>query len=159
MAQATEAQINLIKKLVGEKDTTAIQPILDVCRDTATNRPQEFTKENASALINLLLEQPFKSAEVPEGMHKFGGVIFKVQVAVHGSGRKYAKALQEDGNGGWAFEFVSGAINNLSQETLLSLEEAKEFGALYGTCCVCGRTLTNEESIAAGIGPICAEKF
>jgi hypothetical protein len=36
---------------------------------------------------------------------------------------------------------------------------AKAFGKAWGVCSVCHRTLTNDESIALGIGPICAEKF
>ena len=33
------------------------------------------------------------------------------------------------------------------------------YGQLIGKCGVCGRTLTDPESIAAGIGPICAGRF
>ena len=33
------------------------------------------------------------------------------------------------------------------------------FGKLTGSCCICGRTLTNEESVIRGIGPICAQRF
>jgi hypothetical protein len=40
----------------------------------------------------------------------------------------------------------------------MTVEEAKAFGLLYGRCIVCGRTLTDEKSIADGIGPICAAK-
>lgn len=94
-----------------------------------------------------------------EGMHRLDGRIYKVQRAVHGSGHLYAKRLVEDGDGGWTFEYAAGAIRNLSESTRMTLEEAKEFGTLYGTCCVCGRTLTDENSIAAGIGPVCAGKF
>lgn len=36
---------------------------------------------------------------------------------------------------------------------------AVEYGHRTGSCCICGRTLTDPESIAAGIGPICAGKF
>jgi len=36
------------------------------------------------------------------------------------------------------------------------LEEMKLYGRRTGNCCLCGRTLTNESSIEAGIGPICA---
>jgi len=60
---------------------------------------------------------------------------------------------------GATFEYASGAMRWLDGAWKMSLEEAKKFGALYGTCCVCGRTLTDEKSIAAGIGPVCAEKF
>ena len=33
------------------------------------------------------------------------------------------------------------------------------YGRKIGRCGVCGRTLTDEESRAAGIGPVCAGKF
>lgn len=33
------------------------------------------------------------------------------------------------------------------------------YGKRYGECCVCGRDLTDGESINRGIGPICAEKY
>lgn len=36
---------------------------------------------------------------------------------------------------------------------------AVEFGHRTGSCCVCARTLTDPESIAKGIGPICEAKF
>ena len=36
---------------------------------------------------------------------------------------------------------------------------AVAYGRRTGECCICGRELTNKESIELGIGPICAEKF
>lgn len=39
------------------------------------------------------------------------------------------------------------------------LEAAKRYGRESGICCSCGADLTNEDSIAAGIGPICAGRF
>lgn len=99
--------------------------------------------------------------ELTEGMWILGdwytGRIFKVQRAVHGSGNLYAKELIA---GTGEFDYVPGIANQLVTEGRpMTLEEAKAYGALYGTCCVCGRTLTNETSIAAGIGPVCASKF
>lgn len=88
-----------------------------------------------------------------EGMHKLGDRIFKVQTSQQ-SGREYAKELIDG-----SFEYTAGAIRLLSAETKMSLEDAKAYGKLYGTCCVCARTLTRETSIEAGIGPICAGKF
>ena len=38
-------------------------------------------------------------------------------------------------------------------------EAAREYGLETGSCCMCNRTLTNPDSIAAGIGPICAERW
>lgn len=39
------------------------------------------------------------------------------------------------------------------------LATAIKFGRASGRCCSCGRDLTDPDSIAAGIGPICATKF
>lgn len=104
------------------------------------------------------------------GMYRQDGVIYKVQKAVHGSGHLYAKRLvlsgyATDDNGGPTvgttahFEYAAGMIRKLYAEDRMTLEQAKEFGALYGTCCVCGRTLTNETSIEAGIGPVCGNRI
>lgn len=93
--------------------------------------------------------------EVTEGMYRTSeGRIFKVQRAVHGSGNLYAKELLGSGDS-WRFEYAQGAVRKLKIEDKLTLEQAREFGALYGTCMVCGRTLTDEVSISHGIGPIC----
>lgn len=115
-----------------------------------------------------------------DGMYRVPrtGEIFKVQFnKAQGDGRRlYAKKMvgySDDGmiEGGWLagrepidgleirFEYAAGAMKWLDASWKMTLEEAKAFGALYGTCCVCGRTLTDERSIAAGIGPICANKF
>jgi hypothetical protein len=98
-----------------------------------------------------------QTPEVTEGMYQVGDTIYKVQKAVHGSGRLYAKVLMER-NGAWKFEMAKGMVFKLKASDKLSLEAAKAFGQLYGVCCCCGATLTDENSIAEGIGPICASK-
>lgn len=100
-------------------------------------------------------------APITDGMYRKDGIIYKVQAAVHGSGNLYAKQLVKDdySRSGWRFEYVAGAVRKLLLADKMTLEQAKEFGALYGTCCVCGRTLTDETSIEMGIGPICAGRF
>lgn len=35
----------------------------------------------------------------------------------------------------------------------------RSYGCITGQCCFCGRTLTRHESIVAGYGPICAERY
>lgn len=178
MNTATPAQIALINKLKGERDISMNSARLsgEVALDTGRDlwRQGLFTRDMASRVINVLTACPKKAAPTPsEGMHKFGGVIFKVLRAVNGSGHLYAKALvwkpcdeplcdEYHGCapvGRWGFEYVQGAVNNLSEATRLDADEAAEFGQLYGVCCVCGRTLTDEESIARGIGPVCLGKL
>jgi hypothetical protein len=128
----------------------------------ATNAAERAHEDAEAARV------PTRRAPADEGMYRKDGVIYKVQIAVHGSGKPYAKRLefvegQDMGDSGlrgtWHFVYDRGAVRELGPEHRLTLEQAKEFGALYGTCCVCGRTLTDEKSIAAGIGPVCAGKF
>lgn len=160
---ASDAQIKFINSLKGQfdpNDAASVEAIeaLELGRDLW--RAGAFDKSAASAVIDALKAAPRltpqRDTEPPEGMHLLDGVIHKVQRS--GTGNLYAKALLEDG-GDWVFEYIPGAIKNLSEATVMDLEQAKEFGALYGTCCVCSRTLTNEESIEAGIGPVCAGRF
>lgn len=55
-----------------------------------------------------------------------------------------------------SFEYEQGAMRKISAANRLTKEQAKAFGALYGTCVFCARTLTDERSIDAGYGPTCA---
>lgn len=99
--------------------------------------------------------------EIEDGMYILDGVIYKVQHAVHGSGKQYAKRLvppTQEGDRA-TFEYAPGMVRKLRPEHRMTMDQAREFGALYGTCCQCGRVLTNEDSIEAGIGPICAGKL
>lgn len=183
MNTVTEAQVNFIKRLQSERrweDIPALEQQVENARRSW--KQGQFSKRDASLLIhNLDLAHRREVAPVIEevsieGMHRLDGQIYKVQVAVHGSGRPYAKVLMTEQVGTCGgcekcdgedlcpayesrFEYAAGIVRRLSLETRLSLDEAKEFGAVYGVCCVCSRTLTNEESIAAGIGPVCAGKF
>lgn len=106
--------------------------------------------------------EPVRKVVTEDGMYKYKDDIYKVQMAVHGSGKLYAKKLvavdTDSIKGGvpkFKFEYAPGAMLLLNADMKLSLEDAMEFGRLYGACCVCGRTLTNELSIHLGIGPVC----
>lgn len=142
--------------------------------------PETLTRTQASEEINRLKVLPRGDAEslpdpaarvlkvAEEGMYRTpDGDIYKVQLAIHGSGRPYAKRMvevakpQKVAHGVRTHEFVfeSGALSKLTADMKMTLEQAKEWGALYGTCCRCGITLTNEESIARGLGPICADRW
>jgi hypothetical protein len=97
--------------------------------------------------------------KLTDGMYKDpDGVIYKVQRALNGSGHLYAKRLVI-GEGSGTFEYERGAISRLRLEWRMTVEEAAAFGRLYGWCCVCGRPLTDEQSIERGIGPVCAGRL
>jgi len=99
-------------------------------------------------------------AGITEGMYRDpqSETIWKVVKAVHGSGRLYAQRLVIEDKSG-RFEYAGGAIRSLRVEWKMTLEQAKEFGSLYGFCVRCSATLTDDASIKAGIGPICAGRF
>lgn len=102
---------------------------------------------------------PARKPVTEDGMYRMAdGTIAKVQYAVNGSGNLYAKRLVISEDHG-SFEYAPGLIRQLSADDRMTVEEAAEFGRLYGWCCVCGRTLTDEKSIAAGIGPVCAGRM
>jgi len=46
----------------------------------------------------------------------------------------------------------------ISPDDRMTMADAAEFGRIYGACCICGAVLTNELSIALGIGPICGDR-
>lgn len=89
-----------------------------------------------------------------EGMYVVNGVIYKVKRAIYGSRRLYAVALRGQE---WAME--PGMVNNLRPEDRMTLEAAKAYGDLYGRCVRCQADLTDEASIARGLGPVCATKI
>jgi hypothetical protein len=94
------------------------------------------------------------------GFYEVDGVVFKVIAAVNGSGNLYAKRLITGGFGedaSWVYD-GRGSFALLTPETRLNAERAAALGSLYGCCCRCGKALTDEESIARGIGPVCATK-
>lgn len=127
------------------------------------NRYGRLTEKQEAALQSTFNKAQSLGTSAPatigEGMYKLGEDIIKVQRAVHGSGRLYAKVLTEDTFGEWHFEYSPGIMRQLAPSMKLSFEDAQTFGQLYGVCCVCGRTLTDETSIELGIGPVCREKF
>lgn len=88
------------------------------------------------------------------GFYRVNCGIFRVKAAKE-SGRNYALKLTEAGK----WEYAAGAVFHLRPETRMTLEEAADYGRRHGRCIICQAELTDPKSIAAGIGPICAQKF
>jgi len=68
------------------------------------------------------------------------------------SGNLYA--LRLDPTSG-SFEYAPGTIRSLSASDRVTADEAALLGQALGICIVCGATLTDPESVARGIGPVC----
>lgn len=92
------------------------------------------------------------SDEIPIGScWRVGDQVYRVAKS-RTTDRPYA--LVWDGE---RFEYAPGGYRAiLASGQRLSSDEAAAFGRETGTCCSCGRALTNPASIEAGIGPVCA---
>lgn len=172
MNTATEKQLAFLKRLKAERQPTP-EAVQAVQLGYQLWDAEAFDTKAASAVIDVLLAAPLletpasapTNQQPPEGMHKVGNEIYKVQVAVHGSGQPYAKRLvlgprdELTGIPEMSWVYAPGASKALTTVTLMPVEAAQEFGRLYNRCCVCGRVLTDETSVARGIGPICEGRF
>lgn len=175
-ATATPSQVNYIAKLMSERvdllrlsgnkiEAAVIEAHpLDLAALTVGDASTAIGKliANNKALRETAPARP-AARITQDGMYRLDDTTYKVQEARNGSGRLYAKRLVMvplgDGKFKGTFEYAPGMVNKLTDANRMSLDEAKAFGHLYGTCCMCGRTLTDENSIAAGIGPTCAGRF
>jgi len=138
-----------------------------------TDLPYASTRDEAGSLVyqqglirKMNAGQMIDENSEPEaGFYMINGRVHKVQRAIHGSGRMYAKCLDLE-SGEW--ERARGAVLLATEENRLTPEQAMQVAkecqshtewALYGRCFICGRTLTDEESISLGIGPVCIGKL
>ena len=145
-------------------------------------KPRTMTQETASAWIDRLKELPRKTEAVAGRSDSQGGKDFKALAAQVPAGR-YAITGQDGTTdfyridkpteGKWSgYTFgklqLSDDYQRIPFKNLYSVlerivadgpeEASKRYGRELGHCGVCGRTLTNPESIERGIGPVCAGK-
>lgn len=149
MAKATDKQLGLIAKLLSERVFT-----VEVNADS-------LSIAQASALIDALFNAPKRATAktakdtaepVAEGIYRTtDGTVYRVVTSE--AGNRYAKRLRESGRG---FDYAQGAIRNLTAGDRLTLEQAAALGLQFGACVVCGRELSDPDSVAMGIGPVCA---
>jgi len=107
--------------------------------------------------------QAQRQAQVPanpvteEGVYEREGIVYRVKRSR--AGRLYASRYNPAGERGERFVYEGGAVYRLSADDRITLDRAKELGAQWAQCCVCGRDLSATESVEAGIGPVCAGRI
>lgn len=96
--------------------------------------------------------------DLPLGLHQHAdGRVIKVYVTQNG--RKAGKVLV-----GSSFRYERGATIGLSADTVLTAEQARQYGRTTGHCCNCGDeighgdTVSTLISLAQGYGPVCAKR-
>jgi Family of unknown function (DUF6011) len=136
----------------GSIDWMTCRDLIDALKDLPW-RPRETKAAAPVAKAKAPAAERTVSEPVTDGFYKLGEQFVKVQLNQAGT-RLYAKVWD-----GCGWEFAPGVVGKLSLEMALTQAQAAEFGHLYGSCCICGRRLTDEASISAGIGPICQSKM
>lgn len=162
IALASNAQLSYLRSLL----ITRVEDEAESQRfvEWLDNNPHKLDKATASAKISKYAKMPEvrrvdsygEANDIEIGMYKVDGVIYKVQRAVHGSGNLYAKRWDAETE---SFDIERGAIRKIEAAHRMTAAEAGAFGLIIGACAHCGKTLTDEESIARGLGPICAGKY
>lgn len=155
LAVALLAKVDLLTKTEAKRHLDDLQKLPDYVapRAAADERPARRNGPEVEA------DGMYRNPET--------GEIFMVQVAIHGSGKLYAKkmvkldepVIKRGKEVNYEFVMARGAVMTLKPEWRLSMEDAAEFGKLYGSCVRCGTALTDEDSKDRGIGPVCYTKF
>lgn len=95
------------------------------------------------------------SEAMEEGIYMKNATVYKVQRSKT-SGNLYTKTLHTDPA---RWEYTPEVMRDLSLSDKITMEQAQEFGMKFGICAICGRLLTDPDSIDRGIGPVCANRI
>lgn len=165
--QVTEAQQKLGTVPEPGDLSTRIRQQLSGLSQKEASTAIDGLKELLAALRKEYANRP-KSAqqagsEIEAGYYVLGDQVYKVQRAVHGSGRMYCKRLVVDpdtGRGRFLYDAkeTRGVMSQLGPNHVLNKESAAKLGALYGVCVRCGAPLTEDDSIERMMGPVCYAK-
>lgn len=88
----------------------------------------------------------------PTPPNKWSGYTFVSDAAGYGARRKYGLQAPH----GFYKGHIVAELRIIASDPKAA---AIAYGRLTGTCCICGRMLEDPNSIEAGIGPVCAERF
>jgi hypothetical protein len=179
---ATESQLAFLKKLTASRNIDAIASEVALARLEAVQG--RFTKAAASRLIDQLKQQPWKdrSGEAPStttpkvrwpdipagryaahtadlsGNHTNLTNFYKVDRPTEGAfaGRTFVKLLASDEEHPVRGEAAREVLEIIAKDVTGYL---RLYGQLIGSCGHCGRTLTDDESRAYGVGPKCRSRL
>ncbi|MET7334262.1 DUF6011 domain-containing protein [Nonomuraea sp. NPDC005650] len=99
------------------------------------------------------------STTLKPGVYKLDGRLYAVKNSRRYSGRQDIKRLEVRRGKLYRRMVTLDVIDRLAPELHITLEDAVEFGEKHHFCCMCGRALTRQESIAKAIGPVCEKRI
>lgn len=163
---ATDKQVGFLNSLMADRVMDDEHRHWLLCQIEA----KTLSSKQASGEIDALLKKP-KIAKVSEKHVAKSEWVEAVEdayyVNVDGkffqakrskAGHLYAMGLVPHGKK-FKWVYVPGVMKDFQTWKPVTADIASQFGKQFGSCMVCARTLTNPDSIEAGIGPICAGKF
>jgi len=157
---ATPKQFALLRKLLAERTG---DPAAEALRDELNELlvSGKLDRRNASSAVSALVRIPRcrpqdapEELSFPDGRYALGDEEGAVKFyAVH-DGQVWALASDDE------LPLSPRASQAVAAAIAADPEGASvRYGLTVGRCGRCGRTLTDPDSIAAGIGPVCATRF
>lgn len=156
---ASDKQVNFMWSLVAEREFVNEELEAEIENEIIDG----VSKSRASGLIRYMLGLPRRAAVAPSpdntepvtetGVYEHNGEVYRV-VESKSTGNLYAKKLVNIGPK-WKFTYAPGAMAFLKSSQRMTEAQAANFGRRTGSCVICARTLTNPDSIAYGLGPVC----
>lgn len=152
---ASAKQVGFINSLVEQRELSE-----DVWAAVVEVQSGEMTTRQASALIDVLMAQPYKGRPAVEeeadepGIYEIDGVVFQVKWNRAKTNLYVMKLV--DG----VYEYA-GAVykNKITKSSRITVERAIELSGLIGQCIRCSRTLTREKSVRQGMGDWCLARI
>jgi hypothetical protein len=114
-----------------------------------------FISHNYSA--KSVIKSEVKQDEIMEGMYTDGKRIIRAYSNREKSRILAKELIQEDDD--YSFSYLGMAERFVKGMRRMTLDEAKAFGRMTETCCVCGIHLSDPDSQKKGIGPWCEKQF
>lgn len=151
-----------------EKQFAAIERGMEKAKERAKTKAEEKEAKAEDVDVSVIHELFDRASESGLKKPKFRTDVLEISKAPM-TGRN-AGSLYVIHDGNYAGKITNGKFFGSSGEKEITvdlikelakdpLEVAKMYGKKTGTCCCCGRELTDPNSIAAGIGPICESNW
>jgi hypothetical protein len=120
------------------------------------NDLQGLNRDQAKNEIDLMLRLPLPLPDIAVGAYELDGTVYSVRKGNY-SGKIHAVVYDPDQKK-WVDDLTK-SIYKLKDEHRLTLSRATQLSVAVGSCVHCGRTLTLQKSVVAGMGRVCASKY
>lgn len=150
---ATDAQRDYIHKLVRKLEPGELAD--EFARAASMHLNAFYASRLIHELKRVIAEQKPPTDQLPTGVYAQGDTLYLVKHSR--SGHAYAKRIETDREH-VALVYAPDAITHLVADQRLGADEVVSRHLWFALCSTCSAVLTNTESVALGIGPICRHK-